>query len=249
MESAMKTNRVSRGGGFTLIELLVVIAIIAILAGLLLPALGEARRKAHQIKCISDQRQLMLALRMFGDDNSGRLPMQLAQTAGGALRANQTTLVPPDVYLVFEALAEHGATPAMLLCPTDSGRMAATSFRAQNQTGGIVLTNNLNVSYAVAVDADDNSAQMLLLTCRNVFGPTTRATDNGGYGNSPLTANGALVVLGTNANAAVGWTAQMHRNAGAVTFGDGSVQRLSSDGLRQALPLTGDTRGNRLAVP
>jgi len=245
----MKTNRVRRSEGFTLIELLVVIAIISILAGLLLPALAEARRKAHQLKCISDQRQIMLALRMFGDENGGRMPMQVAQTAGGALRLNQTTLLPADVHLVFDALAESLGTPGILLCPADSARMAATSFRLQSQVGGIVLTNNLSVSYAVGVDADDANPQMLLLACRNIYGPTLPATANAGYGNSPLTASGALVTPGTNANASVGWTAQMHRNSGAATFGDGSVQRLSSDALRKALPLTGDTRGNRLAIP
>ncbi len=105
---------------FTLIELLVVIAIIAILASMLLPALGKARAKAQAIKCAGNLKQFGLVMSLYMDENQGYMPFIAIADAGWYLR-----IIP--AYIPSTALVGRYQSVPWLFCPSNSVPGAAAS--------------------------------------------------------------------------------------------------------------------------
>ena len=150
---------------------------------------------------------------------------------------------------MFRCLSNELSTPMTLICPEENEhRLPATTFASviPSDSSGVPLTNDLNVSYFVGVDAAQTNPRWLLAGDHNL-GSDGQITPTHPFVQYPSTYSPAFSVsLGTNfdPNGGVGWLDTMHSKQGNVVLADGSVSLYNRVQLQKAIRNSGDQGGN-----
>jgi prepilin-type N-terminal cleavage/methylation domain-containing protein len=151
----LAASGVERPIAFTLIELLVVIGIIAILAALLLPVLGRVKESGRATACLSNLRQIGLALQMYVQDNNNRLPNMRDKSV-----TLTNSLPSPDM-----VLSNHLGNVKVLKCPSDSEvyQKTASSYSWNS------LLNGQDAEHLSALGIDFDPHQIPLMYDKEKF--------------------------------------------------------------------------------
>lgn len=198
------------------------IAIIAILAGLLLPALAKAKSRGNRTACLSNQKQVSLGFRLWSIDNDGRYPWQISTAEGGTQSLT-------EAWKHFEVISNEIVTPRVLHCASDDGKQVAEDFYG-GSSGFHTMQNNA-LSFAIGTEAREDRPMMHIVTDRNMIGTENQDCH-------PAAIVGVITILQPNGSSR--WDKGIHKYAGNMALTDGSGQQYTQSALQTHLGSAGD---------
>lgn len=225
---------------FTLIELLVVIAIVAVLIGILLPALSAARESGRSVVCLSNLKQVFVSLRAYADDFKGKGPA-LGQPY--AALPNWALVVQVNSGMSGSTRADLLTKKSALVCPTINNAYGGRMDRTYgiNATGHAGLSGNTSPSGRVYDDPDsyDDAAAIAVVNFDKVEDPT----------HVPCVLDSAVtsVVSGappsTSTSSVIDFRQQSHRDTRIGRFHSGG--KFKPDGGFQSVQFDGSAKPQR----
>jgi prepilin-type N-terminal cleavage/methylation domain-containing protein len=211
--------------GFTLIELLVVIAIVALLAGLLLPALARAKEQARRIKCVSNLKQVALGVKLFALEQEGVYPWHILPSEGGTYGP-----FAGEAWRNFLSVSNELDTPKILVCPSDS-TTRVNVIDWSDRPDGLANTANRGqaLSYFLGLDGYEQLPPTMIVGDRHILGGAPSSCS------SVADLPGVPCLLLAAGDLTVRWGPTVHGRIGVFALSDGSAQVTRDREFREAV--------------
>ena len=234
----IQRREVRQSPAFTLIELLVVIAIIAILAAMLLPALGKAKTKGQGAACVGNLKQLQTCWQMYNDDNGDNLPGNTALNPGDIANREAWT-ADPFSWLQGNAWADASPTNlqrgvlypynrsvGIYRCPGDRSTVLDQGIIPRNRSVSMSMYMNFRA------DRDDPGYELCWHRLGQIQRPgpsraavfieeNEKSIQQSAFG---INAPDSLTLFNSSLWTWISFPATRHNNAGMLSFADGHVE-------------------------